>query len=116
MAAHNLYKLDMLILHILSRHDCYGYEITQIINKYSNNTINTRVSSLYPILYRMIEHGYITDYEKIIKQKRKRAYYHLEPEGYEELNKIFMDYHALVAVIQSVLDYDGILLQKGENS
>lgn len=29
----NLYKLDMLILSILAKHDCYGYQLTQIMKK-----------------------------------------------------------------------------------
>lgn len=101
----NPYKLDMLILSILSKHDCYGYELTQIMKQCSNGTIHPQVSSLYPILYRMIKNGYITDYEEIIKEKRRRVYYHLESKGLEQLTQMIEEYHQLTIGIQSILDY-----------
>ena len=84
----NLYKLDMLILSILAKHDCYGYQLTQIMKRASGGIIKSQVSSLYPILYRMINEGYITNYETTIKQNRRRVYYHLEPEGFHQLDQI----------------------------
>lgn len=60
------YKLDMLVLSTLSKHDCYGYQLTQIFDECSNGIIKPKVSSLYPILYRLIDQGYISSYEEII--------------------------------------------------
>ena len=48
------YRLDMLVLSTLSKHDCYGYQLTQIFDECSNGIIKPKVSSLYPILYRDI--------------------------------------------------------------
>lgn len=61
------YRLDMLVLSTLSKHDCYGYQLTQIFDECSNGIIKPKVSSLYPILYRLIDQGYISSYEEIIK-------------------------------------------------
>jgi len=108
MADRNLFRLDMLVLSILSKHDCYGYQLTQIMKRCSDNAVDTRVSSLYPILYRMIDDGYITDYERIIKKKRKRVYYHLEEKGKEQLELMLANYAKLVNGIQCILDYDGL--------
>ena len=60
------YKLDMLVLSTLSKHDCYGYQLTQIFDECSNGIIKPKVSSLYPILYRLIDQGYISSYEETI--------------------------------------------------
>ena len=57
------YRLDMLVLSTLSKHDCYGYQLTQIFDECSNGIIKPKVSSLYPILYRLIDQGYISSYE-----------------------------------------------------
>ena len=54
------YRLDMLVLSTLSKHDCYGYQLTQIFDECSNGIIKPKVSSLYPILYRLIDQGYIS--------------------------------------------------------
>lgn len=63
------YRLDMLVLSTLSKHDCYGYQLTQIFDECSNGIIKPKVSSLYPILYRLIDQGYISSYEEIIDRK-----------------------------------------------
>ena len=106
MASRNVFKLDMLILSILSKEDCYGYQLTQFIKKYSNNVNQTQPSSLYPILYRLIDQGYISDYEKVLKRNRKRVYYHLEPSGDEYFHKLLDDYYQLIQGIDGVLSCD----------
>ena len=99
------YKLDMLVLSTLSKHDCYGYQLTQIFDECSNGIIKPKVSSLYPILYRLIDQGYISSYEEIIKNNRRRVYYHLEPKGFELLQQLIDDYQKYTASIQSILKY-----------
>ena len=108
----NLYKLDMLILSILAKHDCYGYQLTQIMKRASGGIIKSQVSSLYPILYRMINEGSITNYETTIKQNRRRVYYHLEPEGFHQLDQMLKEYQQVIGGIQSILDYSGDVYQK----
>ena len=43
-------SLEMLLLKILSEHDCYGCQITQIIKNVTNGIIVVREPSMYPIL------------------------------------------------------------------
>ena len=70
-----------------------------------NLCIKPKVSSLYPILYRLIDQGYISSYEEIIKNNRRRVYYHLEPKGFELLQQLIDDYQKYTASIQSILNY-----------
>ena len=106
MASRNMYKLEMLLLSILSKEDCYGYQITQIMKQKSNGIVDTPASSLYPILYRLIDANCISDYEVIVGRNRKRVYYHLEEEGQKYFEKLYSEYQDVINGIQGVMDYE----------
>ena len=54
-AANNFFKMEMILLKVLEKQDCYGYQITQIIKKASNNNISLAEGTMYPILYRLLD-------------------------------------------------------------
>ena len=70
-------SVEMLILRLLSNHDCYGYQLTQIIKKLSDGLIIIPSGSLYPILYKLLDEGYITEYAVKSGRRQERIYYHL---------------------------------------
>ena len=69
---------EMLILHLLQDEDLYGYQITQAFKEKSGGQYFILEGSLYNILFRLSEGGYITDYIKQVGAKRTRRYYHME--------------------------------------
>lgn len=97
-------SVEMLILYLLSLRDFYGYELTQIIKKYTNGIIDIPVGSLYPSLYKLIDNGLISDYRKKVGKRVIRVYYHLEQEGKERLEILLNDYYATSKAIQGVLN------------
>ena len=107
MAKKNIYfKFDMLILKMLSLGDCYGYEITQTIKNLSDDVIDVKEGSLYPIMYKMVDVGYVTSYEKVVNRK-VRVYYHLEESGKKYLDDIMNEYLIWENKIKLILDYKG---------
>ena len=50
----------MLFLKILEEKDCYGYEITHSLKELTHGKIDVKEGTLYPILYKFEELGYIT--------------------------------------------------------
>ena len=82
MKSRNTFKkgsCEMLVLHILSKKgDCYGYEIGQIIRDITNEYLSFPEGSMYPVLYKLIDSGYITDYKKQVGRRMIRVYYHIE--------------------------------------
>ena len=56
----NFFKLEMLFLKILSIRDCYGYEITHSIKELTNGKIDIKEGSMYPVLYKFEDLGYIS--------------------------------------------------------
>ena len=92
MPKRNIYfKFEMLILSILQYKDCYGYELTQIIKRLSDDVIDIKEGVLYPNLYKLLQTGYISSYDQLVNRK-VRVYYHLEESGKEYLKVILREY------------------------
>ena len=98
--AHNIFNKDlieMLALFLLQKEDLYAYNIMKSIQQLSGDTLSIQGGSLYPILYKLLEKGYLTDRVEMIgkRQRTSRVYYHLTPLGKEYLQSL-MDEHFLV--------------------
>lgn len=98
--------VELLLLKIISTGDCYGYEIGQTLKKLSDNTINLNEGSMYPVLYKMLGKGYISDYKIKSGQRMERVYYHLEDKGWEVLKEQISVYKDFVDNVMAVLDYE----------
>ena len=98
-------SVEMLMLHILQESDCYGYEIAQNIKERSGGRITVLEGSMYPILYRLEEAGFISQYEKLVGKRRTRVYYHLEDAGKAQLESLLNDYNEVRTGIDMILHY-----------
>ena len=96
----------MLILHLLQKGQLYGYEITQTFKEKSGGKYYILEGSLYNILFRMTEAGYITDYIKQVGVKRKRRYYHIEDKGRLYYLQLLNEYDKVCANVSRILDRD----------
>jgi Predicted transcriptional regulators len=99
-------SVEMLSLLLLNENDVHGYQIVQIIKKRSDNKLTFKEGSLYPVLYRLLEGGFISSYEEIIKTKtgrtRIRVYYHMEPSGRARLHRLKSEYDEVHEGIRAV--------------
>lgn len=100
-------SVELLVLHLLSQRDYYGYELTQIMKIQTNGILDIPVGSLYPALYKLIDNGYISDYKKQVGKRLVRIYYHLESAGRKHLEILLEDYYATNRAIQNILNYTG---------
>lgn len=97
--------VEMVLLHLLSERPMYGYEILQEMKKRSNEQFVLKDGSMYPILYRMIDKGLITDEQVLVGRRRTRVYYHLTDEGKSYLEKIKAEYLFITEGIEKILNY-----------
>ncbi len=65
-------NIDMIVLSILCDGDFYGYQLSQLINKYSDSMISIPEGSLYPALYRLEANGYITGETRLVGKRLER--------------------------------------------
>lgn len=95
--------MDLLILAVLNKKDCYGYEIASIINSSCEGVIKLMEGNLYPILHRLLEDHYISSYDISINRKI-RVYYHIEKKGIEEFEALKEDYYFKTKCINQMLE------------
>lgn len=100
----NFFRLEMLFLKILEEKDCYGYEITHSLSERTHGKINVKEGTMYPILYKFEELGYITSEKKLVGKRMTRVYYHLESSGKEYLDKIYLEYKAMIDTINDFME------------
>ena len=73
--------LDMLVLRALQLEPMHGWGISERIQQWSDRVLSIGQGSLYPSLYRLERHGYITSEWGITENNRRARYYTLTPAG-----------------------------------
>lgn len=84
--------LPLVILSLLKREDMYGYQLVQETSNSSGGRITTQEGSLYPVLYRLLDQGLISDRKILVGKRMTRIYYHLEPAGEEKLAELIREF------------------------
>lgn len=72
---------ELLILSLVEDTPRHGYEISKLIETRSGGALRFHVASLYPLLYRLEERGWIQGRWVEKAKQRRRRYYRLTPEG-----------------------------------
>lgn len=70
-----------IILSILAKSDSYGYEIMQQVKELSNDQIEWKEGSLYPVLHKLEKNGFIKSLWKMADNGRHRKYYAINKKG-----------------------------------
>lgn len=83
---------SLVILSLLKREDMYGYQLVQETERSSGGKLTTQEGSLYPVLYRLLDQGLISDHRVQVGKRMTRIYYHIEPAGEEKLKELIQDY------------------------
>lgn len=94
---------ELLLLLLLSKEDMYGYQLSQEIAVRSGQLFLIREGSMYPILYRMMDKGYISDRKEKVGVRRVRVYYHLEEKGRKYLKQVKNEYESIHKGISLVI-------------
>jgi PadR family transcriptional regulator, regulatory protein PadR len=72
---------ELLILSLLEHQQQHGYELSKLIEARSGGSLQFRVASLYPLLYRLEKRGWIQGRWVEQAGQRRRRYYKLTPAG-----------------------------------
>lgn len=95
--------MSLVILALLKREDMYGYQLVQQTEALSGGRIITQEGSLYPVLYKLLDKGYISDRKVRVGKRMNRIYYHLEPAGEAQLQKLVAEYNDTMRGIYLIL-------------
>lgn len=101
-------SIEMLTLLMLQEKDIYGYQLIQMLSDRSGGKLTVQEGALYPLLYRMVDSGFISGRDVTVEtqhgRKRNRVLYHLEPSGRARLVMLKKEFDQVQAGIQSVFE------------
>lgn len=81
--------LDMLVLKLLESEPKYGYQIIQEMKEKSSETFLLKDGTLYPVLYRLEDDGFVVSRWSEAKGKQTaRKYYEITENGKKALDEI----------------------------
>ncbi len=95
----------LVVLRLLSEKPMYGYEITQEMHRRSEGKFVLAI--LYPVLYRLLEQGYVCEDRTEVVEGRARTYYAITESGSEYLEKTAKEYLEISAVCAELLKGGG---------
>lgn len=84
--------LDILVLSIIRNHEgISGYEISQVINKKFKPMWRASPGTIYPLLSRLDDKGYVETVEFIDKNNRQKKNYRITDLGIKRLKEVLKD-------------------------
>ena len=96
--------MTLVLLALLEQQDMYGYRLVQEIALQSGGQLTTQEGSLYPVLYKCLDSGLISDKRVQVGKRMTRIYYHLEPAGAEKLAELKQAYldtvHGVLQIVK----------------
>ncbi|MCP4901882.1 MAG: PadR family transcriptional regulator [bacterium] len=97
---------ELLTLSLIEHQSRHGYEIRQLIESNSGGFLKLHVASLYPLLYRMEERGWIQGRWVEKAGQRRRRYYRITTQGREMLKHQRGIWEQFTAAVNQVLEVD----------
>ena len=94
--------LELCVLSLLKKHDCYGYEISEYLSKH----IDISDGTVYPILRKLKSDGILTTYLQEESGGPPRKYYSLTEFGRESYQKDKEEYLKFARTILALLEDD----------
>lgn len=88
--------------------EAYGYELIQRIAKQSNDVFTFQEGTLYPLLYRIEDRGYVTSTRKVATSGKERRYYAITPAGKTFLNGRRDEFNTLFNALKTSLHFANV--------
>ena len=96
-------SISLLLLHLLSRGELYGYEILQEASRRSANAFDLKEGTVYPALHQLEKKGQIKSEWRTAENGRSRKYYSLTAKGKKTAREYEKQWQHLTSAIAAVL-------------
>jgi PadR family transcriptional regulator PadR len=94
--------LELCVLAVLDKKDCYGYELVNEISQ----SIEISDGTIYPILRRLNGEGYFTTYLQESQEGPPRKYYRLTELGKATKEELINEWKELTKGVNNILKED----------
>jgi PadR family transcriptional regulator, regulatory protein PadR len=95
--------LEMLLLNLLSEQPMYGYELISTLEKSGGKQFQIKEGTLYPVLYRLEDAGYIEPRWETQERGVPRKYYHITTAGSEQLERLLQEWQEFITAVNRLL-------------
>jgi transcriptional regulator len=93
---------ELLILSLLDARPRHGYELSKLIHTRSGGQLTFHIDSLYPLLYRLEERGWIKGAWVEKAGERRRRFYKLTASGRRVLAEQRQTWEAFVDAVRRI--------------
>ena len=93
---------EMLVLHLISEGEKYGYELVRLIRHRSKGRFSFGEGCIYPILHALTKTGALVSRAEI-KEGRWRRYYRITPKGRRKLTALVREWRDVTSSVASAL-------------
>jgi PadR family transcriptional regulator PadR len=91
--------LELCVLSLVSRRDCYGYELVEEISR----RIEITEGTIYPILRRLTDESYFETYLRESSEGPPRKYYRITARGTKALESMLTEWTAFNKSVEKIL-------------
>jgi PadR family transcriptional regulator len=96
-------SLELIVLHLLSHGEAYGYEIVTALTDRTNGGLEVTDGTLYPVLYRLERAGFVAVRWETPQRGVPRKYYRLTEAGQAELARLKQEWNTFAEAMAQLL-------------
>ena len=96
-------SLELIVLHLLSFGEAYGYEIVTALTERTDGALDVTDGTLYPVLYRLERAGFVSVRWETPQRGVPRKYYRLTRAGQAELARLTHDWNTFAQAMARLL-------------
>lgn len=100
--------VELLVLKLLTERAMYGYEIIQIVNERTEGAFNWKEGTLYPMLHRLANKGFLLTEWQVGESGKKRKYYTITHKGMTHASEKVAEWQTFSHSVNSVLCEPGL--------
>jgi PadR family transcriptional regulator PadR len=95
--------LEMILLNLLAEKAMYGYELVSTLERRGGKQFQVKEGTLYPVLYRLENAGYIEPRWETLERGVPRKYYQVTAAGSRQLAALLLEWQEFTAAVSRLL-------------
>jgi PadR family transcriptional regulator, regulatory protein PadR len=95
---------SLLVLHLISSKNMYGYEIIKELDAKSSSVFVLKEGTLYPVLHALEQDGFVESYLKTAETGKERKYYQITKKGMAALAQKKAEWKTFSGAVDTVLE------------
>jgi len=96
--------LEMILLRLISERPMYGYELISTLEKRGGQQFQLKEGTLYPVLYRLENAGFIQAKWETLDRGVPRKYYNLTETGMRQMRTLMDDWQDFCIAVNRLLN------------